>query len=133
VAAVARTEGEGGMSLIEIAYRLTKWWKYGDLPPATNVVLLGEKGLLYAEDKGLVPGEFAFCDLPLTEPGMPVGQIRPGGQVSFWVRMEQMSDLVDRGELPKSIRLSVVNERRAGWHSRFRALVKWLGRKETAA
>ena len=120
------------MSLVELAYRLTKWWKYGDLPPATNVVLLHEKGVFYAEDKGLIPGEFAFQDLPLTEPGMRVGQIRPGGQAYFWLRMEQTSD-VDRGELPKTLRLSVINERRAGWHSRFRALVKCLRGKEKAA
>jgi len=121
------------MNLVDLAYRLTKWWKYGDLPPVTNVVLLHENGVLYAEDKGLVAGEFAFCDLPLTEAGMPVGQIRPGGRAYFWLRMEQTSELIARGELPKSIRLSVVNERRAGWHSRFRAVVKWLSRKEKAA
>ena len=121
------------MSLVDLAYRLTRWWKYGDLPPQTNVVLLHQNGVLYAEDKGLVPGEFAFCDLPLTEPGMPVGEIRPGGRAFFWLRMEQTSDLIARGELPKSIRLSVVNERRAGWRSRFRAIVKWLRGKERAA
>ena len=121
------------MSLVELAYRLTKWWKYGDLPPATNVVLLHQNGVLYAEDKGLVPGEFAFQDLPLTEPGMPLGQIRPRGHWAyFWLRMEQTSD-VDRGELPKTLRLSVINERRAGWHSRFRALVKCFRCREKAA
>jgi len=121
------------MSLVDLAYRLTRWWRYGDLPPATNVVVLHQKGVLYAEDQGLVPGEFTFQDLTLTEPGMPIGQIRPGGHVFFWLRMERIADVVDRGELPKNFRLSIRNERRAGWHSRFRALVKWLRRKEKAA
>jgi hypothetical protein len=119
---------EGGMNLVNLAYGLKRWWKYGDLPPLSNVVVLHQEGVLYAEDQGLVPGEFTFLDLPLTEPGMPLGQIRPGGQAFFWLRMERTADAVDKGDLPKSLRLSIRNERRAGWHSRFRALVKWLTR-----
>ena len=121
------------MKLVDLAYRVTKWWRYGDLPSVTDVVLLHQKGVLYAEDHGLVAGDFVFGDLPLTEPGMPVGQIRPGGHVFFWVRMERISDVVDRGELPKSFRLSVHNDRRAGWHSRLRALASWFSRKEKVA